>query len=668
RGFIFSPQANDQWSNPGLINFRYSKYSQEKFSVLPGQRWKFTVRLKPIRTTFNPDSFDSEKWLFKNNIVAIGSIHSKKELPESSVFNIDKLRLSLAKKMQDQLSEHQSGGIIIALAMGDKSFIPTEQKRILRYAGMSHLIAISGLHIGFIAWLTFFISHSLWKYMGNMTLIFPAPRFAALMSIFFATNYALLAGFSLPTQRALIMLAVVLFGIIFNYRIIVSKFISIALLLILLWEPLTVLSVEFWLSFSSVVIILYFLTSYHDNGHSFLTKNFLPIIKIQTAITIGIFPILLFTFGYVPLLSFLTNMVAIPWTSLIVIPLTLTSIVPSPISGVSLHIAATTFDAILVPVGWLVNLGWSYYHQPSLWVVIAAMIGIFILFLPRGFPGKWLGFIWFIPLFYQPQLNQGEYKLGDVWFTLLDVGQGLSAVIRTQNHVLVYDTGPNKHIGRTVIIPFLKNRKIQQIDKLVISHTDRDHDGGLEAILYRDDLSIKTILTSAEEEYKVKYPKYKIEPCQAGINYWEWDEVTFEILHPSVGFKFKNTNDISCVLKITNKNNSILLTGDIGTDVEFQLISNYKSKLKADILVAPHHGSAGSSSISFINMVSPQLVLFSTGYNNKYAHPRAKIKQRYIKRKILMRDTSESGAINLNLTSDGIFGPDEARKKRYWHD
>ncbi|MDM8564242.1 DNA internalization-related competence protein ComEC/Rec2 [Candidatus Halobeggiatoa sp. HSG11] len=666
-GLIFSPKATEEWPNPGLIYLKYSPNVQ--YEMIPGQKWRLTVRLKQIRTTSNPDSFNLETWLFKNSIAATGSIRSATYLQEFSLLNINNIRHHLAEELKTELAEYQSVGIIIALALGDRSAIPTPQKEILRHANISHLIAISGLHIGFIAWLTFIISRSLWKYMGSMALLFPAPRFAALASIFFATNYAMLAGFSLPTQRALIMVMVALFGIIFNYKIAASKIFAITLLLILLLEPLTVLSIEFWLSFGTVAIIFYGLTGYPEKGNSFLEKNFMHIIKIQIIVTVGLFPILLFIFGYVSLLSFAANFIAIPWTSFIVIPFTLLGIILLPLTSGLLHIAAFTFDAILIPIIFLANLDWNLWQQKiSLFTLITSMIGIFILLLPKGFPAKWLGFIWLLPLFNYPQYHSNNLKQGEVWFTLLDVGQGLSAVIRTKNHVLIYDTGPSKYIGRTVIIPFLRAKKIQHIDKLVISHTDKDHDGGVEAILNKKYLSVAEILTSAVDEYKTKYPKYKVEPCQADINHWVWDEVTFQILHPPADFKFKNTNDISCVLKITNGNNSILLPGDISSDVELQLITSYKSKLKTDVLVASHHGSASSSSISFINIANPKIVLFSSGYNNKYNHPRKNIEKRYEKYRILTQNTADSGAINLNLTTDGIFGPDIARKKFYWYE
>ncbi len=678
--FQFSPEPSQEWLNPGII---YLKYLEP--SLLPGQKWQFTVRLKSARATFNPDSFASETWLFQHRIMASGSVISAKLLQQPALININNLRYSLAQTIKEELDEYQSVGIIIALALGDKSLIPSKQKEILQHTGIVHLIAISGLHIGFIAWLVFIISRTWWKYMGNMPLLFPAPRFAALASMFFATCYALLAGFSLPTQRALIMVMVALFGITFNYKIATSKIFAIALLLILLLDPLTVLAVEFWLSFGTVAIIFYSLSS-RQAGITVLEKYGLSIIKIQIVITLGLFPILLFIFGYIPLLSFAANLIAIPWVSFVVVPCTLLGIILLPLTDIFLHIAAITFDAILVPISWLADLDWNlWYHQPSLLTMLVAMLGIFILLLPSGFPARWLGFIWLLPLFFNPQST--SLKPGELWFTLLDVGQGLAAVIRTQNHVLLYDTGPSPYIGKTVIVPFLRARDIQHIDKIMISHVDKDHSGGIKSVLsvlsvdeliinhgknYNDGieqilkmLSIDKILTNTIH----KYSKNNIYFCQANQN-WSWDGVSFQVLHPAANFKSKNTNDTSCVLKITTNNNTILLPGDISKDIELQLIANYKSNLAADILVAPHHGSENSSSISFINAVRPKITLFSTGYNNSFKHPRAKIVQRYKNYQALTWNTAESGAINLYLTANGIFGPSEARKEkqRYWYD
>ncbi|HHB92630.1 MAG TPA: DNA internalization-related competence protein ComEC/Rec2, partial [Thioploca sp.] len=393
-----------------------------------------------------------------------------------------------------------------------------------------------------------------------------------------------------------------------------------------------------------------------------LENTALFIIKIQIIITLSLFPVLFFIFGYISLSSFIANLIAIPWVSFIVIPCTLLGIILSSLTTGLLHVAAFTFDAILLPMTWLANLDWNlWYLQPPLWAVIAAMLGIFILFLPSGFPARWLGFIWLLPLFTVQQFNSSTLKQGELWFTLLDVGQGLAVVIRTKNHTLMYDTGPNEYVSKTVIIPFLRAKKVQHIDKIIISHADKDHSGGFAALMneiVQQDLT--EILTSAN------YPQYKIKPCQAGKK-WVWDGVKFQILHPPANFKTSNTNDKSCVLKITTKNNSILLPGDIGKNVELNLIANYGSELKTDILIAPHHGSRNSSTISFINTVKPKIVLFSTGYNNSYNHPRRNITQRYEKYKPLIINTAESGAINLRLGIDGVFKPSKTRKQRYWY-
>ncbi len=661
--FKFYPEASPKWPNPGLIYLRYPK---KQLSVRPGQQWDFIVNLKQTRNTFNFDSFDSEKWLFSHRVMAIGSIRSAKLLHETSLLNISDIRYSLVKIIKQELSKYQSGGIIIALALGEKSIIPTHQKKILRHTNISHLIAISGLHIGFIAWIIFIISHNLWKHIGNV-LIFPASRFAAIVSILFATSYALLAGFSLPTQRALIMLIVALSGIIFNYKITSLNIFSIALLIILIWDPLTVLSVEFWLSFGTVAIIFYSLDNRKRKKRTPLENTGLSILKIQIIITLSLFPVLLFIFGYVALSSFIANLIAIPWVSFIVIPFTLLGIILLPLTNGLLHVAAFTFDAILIPMAWLADLEWNlFYLKPPLWTVIVAMPGIFILFLPSGFPARWLGIIWLLPLFTNQQFNSKILKQGELWFTLLDVGQGLSTVIRTKNHTLIYDTGPSEYIGKTVILPFLQAKKVQHIDKIIISHADKDHSGGFKALI--DDFvqqDLTEILTSANK-YKINYPQYKIKPCQAGQE-WLWDGVKFQILHPPANFKIDNTNDKSCVLKISTEKNSILLPGDIGKDIELNLIANYALELKTDILVAPHHGSGNSSTISFINTVRPKIVLFSTGYNNSYNHPRKNITQRYEKYKSLIIDTAESGAINLRLSTDGIFKPSTARRKSYWY-
>ncbi|MDM8563918.1 DNA internalization-related competence protein ComEC/Rec2, partial [Candidatus Marithioploca araucensis] len=335
------------------------------------------------------------------------------------------------------------------------------------------------------------------------------------------------------------------------------------------------------------------------------------------------FPISLYIFGYISLTSILANSIAIPWVSFIVVPLTLlgTAIIlylPA-LSGELLQIAAYTLDALNFSLEWLAHIDWAIWqqHTPPLWSVLTAMIGVMILLLPRGFPARWLGIIWILPIFFTPPPYPNR---GEVWFTLLDIGQGLAAVIRTENYVLLYDTGKASN-GRAVILPFFRAKGIQQIDRLLISHDDSDHSGGAQSVL--ENFRVDEILTSAPEKFKENNARL----CQAG-QYWYWDDVHFQILHPPKNYQAKD-NDRSCVLKITTNGGTILLSGDIKKRTEYHLIKHYLIDLKADILIVPHHGSKTSSTINFIRAVQPIIALFSAGYRNHFGHPKKEIVQRY---------------------------------------
>ena len=669
--FDFMPKPMKNWPNPGKI--RLSWYGKPPQALRPGQHWQLTVRLKPARGLLNPNVFDYSKYLFINRIMAIGHVRPKGKsqlLSQASAFNIDNLRYHLAQEIKKTLKTQASTPMIIALAVGDKHDISPEQIDILQKTGTIHLMAISGLHIGFIAWLAFWIGSFFYK-SQTAILWLPAPRFAAIFCLIAAFSYALLAGLSLPTQRAFIMVAVVAFSIVFARKTAISVTLAFALLLVLLWDPLAVLSAGLWLSFFAVAVIFYAQTGRREpQQQSTLSKWGLGTLKTQLAVTLGLFPVLLAIFGYIPLSSLPANFIAIPWVSFVVVPLTLLgtaliSVFPS-IGSILLNLAANTLDSLWVSLDYLANFEWNLWQQhiPPTWTVITALIGIAILLLPRGFPAKWLGIIWILPIFL---ILPNHPNRGEIWFTLLDVGQGLAAIIRTQNYVLIYDTGPKYrsgfNTGKAVIVPFLQAQGIQEIDKLIISHGDNDHSGGADSVLKQ--LKVKQILSSVPERYK----KNNSQPCQAG-QYWQWDKVTFEILHPNNPKTIKKKNNRSCVLKITTQGGSILLTGDIEKTIEYKIIKKYPKALKSDILIAPHHGSGTSSTEAFIDIVKPKIALFSTGYKNRFRHPKKSIVERYKRRKIKLWNTAEVGAISFRISpKTGISEPSLARQtmKRYWH-
>lgn len=264
---------------------------------------------------------------------------------------------------------------------------------------------------------------------------------------------------------------------------------------------------------------------------------------------------------------------------------------------------------------------------PNTWILLTACLGILIVLLPAGFPGKWLGVFWFLPfIFYQYPAPD----VGEVWFSLLDVGQGLSAVIQTKHHVLVFDAGPkftpNYDMGESVVAPFLRSIGTHKIDMLVISHPDNDHLGGAPSLFHY--FKIKNTKTSAPDRL-LPFPS---EYCLRGQS-WEWDKVNFTFLYPTLD-NLNLDNDSSCVLLVTNKaNKSILLTGDIEKFAEKYLIQNDIKKLSADILIAPHHGSKTSVVDEFIEWVNPHYVLFPVGYRNRYHFPHQNVVEKYQKNK-----------------------------------
>ena len=640
----------------------------------PGQQWLLNVRLKRARSSLNPGVFDYSQWLFQQGIRAVGYVRNQNEyrLLGQSTWQVDNLRFQIMQAMHQALGHHTSTGMLIALVLGNKQTISQSQRDVLQRTGIMHLMVISGLHIGLIATLTFGLAKWFWSYVGVLWL---SPiRFAALFSFISAFSYALLAGFTLPTQRALIMLGVALFSMLIPRMLATSYTLSLALLLVLIYDPLAVLNAGFWLTFGIITALLYANVGMSKQYSSRLLKWGLGAFKTQIVATLASLPILLFVFGYIPLTTFFTNTIAIPWMSLVIVPLTLMSAITTllfpMIGNLCLNFTADLLEALWVSITWLANLPASTWYSslPPLWTLFPVAIGIFTLLLPRGFPGRWLGFIWFLPLFFVPIPAP---KQGEVWFTLLDVGQGLASVIRTQHHVLVYDTGSliseTADIGKMVIVPFLQGQGIRKVDTIVVSHGHDDHSGGVRSIVEK--LSVGKVLTSNVAKLMLDFNA--IYPCQASQQ-WQWDGVHFQILHPASDFLTYRArdNNYSCVLKISAPNGSILLTGDIQKEAEAYLVAHDTSTLDADIVLAPHHGSKTSSNLYFLEAVTPKLAVVSTGYLNRWQFPSAEVTQRYKDIGIPLLNTESVGAITLQLTAKGISKPSFAREsmRRYWHE
>jgi len=349
-------------------------------------------------------------------------------------------------------------------------------------------------------------------------------------------------------------------------------------------------------------------------------------IRVQWVIGIGLIPLSLFIFQEFSLVSFLANNIAIPWLGLLVLPFCFLSIIflfISPtLTKCILYLANESLELLWKILNWFANLSFASWHvsAPSFFILLLSCIGIVILLLPTGFPGRWLGIAWLLPLFFHtiPIPNESEY-----WVNLLDVGQGLAIVIQTKSHLLIYDAGPKFSqfdAGNAILLPFLYQQEAKKINMLVVSHGDNDHIGGTQALL--TSFPVLQIKTSVPTKFS-QFTTY----CLAGES-WIWDHVKFSFLYPNKE-DIDYNNDSSCVLKIDNGIHSTLLTGDIEKYAEEKLLANNLNNLSADLLVAPHHGSKTSGLLKFIEAVHPSYVLYATGYKNRYHFPHPSVVETY---------------------------------------
>lgn len=634
-----------------------------------GDRWRLQLRLQRPRGFANPGGFDYESWLYRKRLRATGYVRDdagNRHLEATpSAYPLQRLRQRLGERIAETLAERELHGVVSALAIGDRQAIDQTQWEIFRRTGTSHLVAISGLHIGLVAGMVFFLVRWGWSRCGRWTERIPAQTVAAPAAIAAALVYAALAGFSIPTRRALIMICVVMAALLSRRRRSLVHTLMAALLCVLVLDPLAVMDGGFWLSFCAVATILFGMSRRIGPGNWWWRWG-----RLHVLVTIGLAPVLLVLFRQLPLASPVANFIAVPWVSIGVVPLVLAGtllLTPLPVVGGLLLTLAERLLAWLWPImAWISGsdlLQWNQ-HAPRPWTLVAAIPAVILLLAPRGLPGRWLGLIWLLPalLVTPPTPAAGEFRM-----TLLDVGQGLATVIRTRDHVLVYDTGARFSAtfdaGSAALIPYLGYHGIRRIDTLVISHDDNDHVGGAAALA--DRIRVDTVLSGTPDGV----PWWPTRPCVAG-DAWQWDGVAFEFLHPASGSLLAG-NDASCVLRIANDAGRVLLTGDIEAAAESRLLHASADRMQADILVAPHHGSRTSSGAAFVAAVDPAHVLFPVGYRNRWHHPHPEIVERYRARGAQLHDSPAHGAITFEIPASGEIGAPRSWRReraRYWHD
>lgn len=657
----------------------------------PGERVQARIKIKAPKSTLQMHGFDVQAYWFSNGISGLASIlNTEKSLTKaqwmSPIEMIQRVRFSTGQWITHTLRNHPQQGLVLALVTGDQGLISPEEREIFNNTGIAHLIAISGLHITMLAGLACWVVSSLWRLKPCLTDLLPAGLAGQYAGLAIALLYGLLAGWGVPAQRTVLMQAGFLISHLYPGRVSVWNVYWTAMLLSMLIDPWVLFDIGFYLSFGAVGVLIF-----SGWGHGTF-KDERPTtpeklrgfaqaaFKAQYVATVGLIPFCAALFHQQSLISPVINALSIPWMSFISTPLSMLGTLTG--NAWLLHLAAESLD---IQQFWLEasqNFGlitWNLPLQAS-WVYAIAVTGVLWILLPRGILPRWPGILALCALLL-PVQNAEE---AEFWMDVLDVGQGTAVVIRTQHHSLLYDTGPafnaQSNSARRVILPWLKSEGIGQLDQVWLSHDDADHTGGAMVLLQNH--TPKQLVSQLEDTHVLIQQAKAIHAeslnCKA-LQPWNWDGVTFTPISPP--YSPPNTdlgrdNNQSCLLKIENRNHSVLLSGDIEAAAEKALLDEIRRGLKpphllkASVLYAPHHGSKTSSSQSFLEVVDPSMVILQSGWKNRYKHPHAEIIKRYQNLNLTMFNTAQVGALHFRLNPRY----DETRvesalqtRLRYWH-
>ena len=681
---------------PGLLAIGWYAADEEVLPVVrPGQRWEFNARLRLPHGHANPDGFDYEAWLLSEGVRATGYVRpgaTKKHAEFVPGFRacVGRARDTLRERLRQSLPDAPYAGVIIALVIGDQRAVSQSDWEVFNRTGIGHLVSISGLHITMIAALFGGLLRWLWRYSfftrAHLPLIVPAQKIGALAGLLAALVYVALAGFGIPAQRTLLMLAVVSIAMWMNRMTSVSQVLSLALMVVLLCDPWAVLWPGFWLSFVAIACILWVsvgraaatadpAASAVDDTKVTASPAWLPGLRrmladatrTQYAVTLGLVPLTMLLFGQVSLIGPLANAVAIPLVSFVITPLSLLgSVAPLPLSAWCLQSAHVLLSVLAQWLSWLSETSFAVWQAPRPQGLSFAMAvaGTLWLLAPRGWPLRWVGMFAWLPMLMARPTAPAE----GFWLTAFDIGQGNALLIETANHRLLYDTGP-AYSGESdgasrVLLPYLRARGISQLDGLIISHSDIDHAGGAASVLEGVRVGWSRSSLATDHPLLGQMPSHT--PCRAGQS-WQWDGVQFEMLHPDDGYaEAARPNARSCTLRIRYREHAVLLTGDIEAPQERALLERNVRDLQASVLLAPHHGSGTSSTPEFLAAVSPQLALFQVGYRNRYRHPKAEVLERYLQRGIQTLRTDRDGAVSVRIGDQITFSSHRCEYRRYW--
>lgn len=681
--------------------------------LIPGQIWRLPVVLKKPRGLSNPHTFDYERWAYMQDLGANGHVLDKNQAKllgwtwKNFKATVDFIRWNIREKIKRSLpSNSRYLGVLIALVIGDQNAIHQADWEIFNATGIGHLIAISGMHITMLAVLGAWIGRRLWRKPTWIQRI-PAPKIAVMTGFLTALIYTWIAGFQIPAQRTMVMVGVSALAV-WSGRIVRGFDLWWwAIFIVMAIHPWAVYTPGFWLSFGAVAIILFAMPTEQnqqnhqknqylnipDVDHVYLQsirESFAQASRVQAVVTIALIPLTLFWFFQISLVSPLTNAFAIPVISWLVTPLAmLGAFIPNPIGSWFLRLAHWILDYLLVMLSKMASWDWAVLTapKPNWWMFLIAMAGVLICVRPGSILESWksrsLGLILCLTLFFA--LPTGISR-GDFQALAWDIGQGTAVLIRTKNHVLLYDTGPmsgaSNDPGQRVILPYLRAQGIRKIDRLAISHKDADHIGGVGSLLHgiRIDEIRGSIPQSHSLQSQFKAAGIKALPCQAGDK-WHWDGVDFIVWHPSSEVTFEDhfhhgkPNEMSCVIEVRNTDYSFWLTGDVERYGEGEILERFEKEgsqnkigARKQIFMAPHHGSKTSSTHQFLEGINPDWAFAQTGYQNRYRHPSREVIARYESRGLKLLNTSDTGALFWKFEGKKLyFDAWRESNRRIWH-
>ncbi|MGY0560652.1 DNA internalization-related competence protein ComEC/Rec2 [Luteimonas sp. A277] len=638
----------------------YDGWGQEasrRGEIEPGSGWRFTARVRAPRGLRNPGWFDGEKQALSRRIAAIGYVRDRDPVKRlGDARGMDAWRDAMATRI-DRAVASESSRYVRALALGDTRQLAEGDWEALRATGLTHLIAISGFHVGLVAGFFALIAAGIWKLLPGLGRWLPRPQAAAIVALAGSLVYAAVAGWELPTVRTVLMIGVVVVARLSRRSLRVADSLALAAVAIVLVDPLSLLTAGFWLSFAGVAWLVWCLPRVAEQR---LVSGFLG---AQWVATLGLLPLTAVLFGQASLAGPLANLVAIPWWSLVVVPLSLLGTGLEAVNpgwgGWAWRLAAWCFDLSWPLFGWLAESRFSLWWLPEArWVALPlALIGAFWLLLPRGVPGKPLAALLWLPLLWP---DRELPRHGEAELVVLDVGQGLSVLIRTANHAYLYDMGPavpdGYDAGERVVVPALLALGVRRLDGAFVSHGDADHAGGLGAVMRR----FPTRALFAPHGSPVEAA-----PCLA-TTAWEADGVRFSFLHPTMHFPYLG-NEASCVLRVETDHGAALLTGDVGHVVEREMTRRDPQSVRADLVLMGHHGSRGSSDPMFVAATGASHALVSAGYGNRFGHPDGGAVQRWQEAGAQVLSTATGGALRLRLAEGGVVAEQRRlARRRLW--